>query len=151
MGNATRCPICNRFGNKDLGGYCKACYPKRPKEEPIELCTRCGLRQATRVNDEYEGCVPYPLCDECYMDRFGHLPESDFEKGKEPACVQCGEPAFKMADNGYPYCLRHFRDRTMQPIDPAREHFKEDYDMGGHPFWTDEFEIVKDNFDMEDR
>jgi len=85
------------------------------------------------------------------MDRFGHLPESDFEKGKEPACVQCGEPAFKMADNGYPYCLRHFRDRTMQPIDPAREHFKEDYDMGGHPFWTDEFEIVKDNFDMEDR
>ena len=27
----TRCPVCNRFGSKSLGGYCKTCKPEGPK------------------------------------------------------------------------------------------------------------------------
>jgi len=26
-----RCPRCNRYGNKDLGGYCQSCKTKRRK------------------------------------------------------------------------------------------------------------------------
>jgi len=26
MSERVRCPKCNRYGNKDLDGYCKACY-----------------------------------------------------------------------------------------------------------------------------
>ena len=150
MGNATRCPACNKFGTKDLGGYCKKCY--KPdldvKEEPTVMCSRCG-EPSTRVNDEYEGCVAYPLCDVCYIDRFGDILQGDFQERNAPACVQCGEPAFKIADNNYPYCLRHYRDRMEAPIDPTRKHFREDFDIGNKPFWDDEFKIVKDNFDME--
>lgn len=32
MGNTqVRCPVCNRFGRKSLGGYCKAHVPDKPK------------------------------------------------------------------------------------------------------------------------
>jgi len=147
--DAIRCPKCNRFGTKDLGGYCKACYEEPViQEEKITPCSRCG-EPATRVNDEYEGCVPYDLCDSCYIDRFGFLPESDFPEGSAPACIQCGATALKIADNNQPYCLRHYRDRMIPPIDPIRDEFVADFAVSDQPFWDDKFKIVKNEFDVE--
>jgi len=148
-GNRVRCPMCNRFGSKELQGYCKQCYPLKPKEKPIELCSKCGLQPATRVNDEYNGCVPYPLCDECYIDKFGYILETDWPDGNAPQCIQCNQPAYKIAPNNQPYCLRHYRDQVEPPVNPMRKHFKEDFDLNDKLFWDDKFKIVKDDFDME--
>lgn len=48
-GNHVRCPGCGRFGSKELGGYCKACYEKlqtedKEKAEVVveEICAVCG-------------------------------------------------------------------------------------------------------------
>ncbi len=38
MGNDTRCPRCNRFGDSDLNNYCKACDLDRFKDELNSLC-----------------------------------------------------------------------------------------------------------------
>lgn len=150
-GNATRCPKCNRFGSRDLGGYCKKCHreisEEIPQAEPITTCIRCG-KPASRINDEYPGCVPYSLCDECYIDKFGFILEPDFQEGNGPPCVQCGESAFKM-DRDNPYCLRHFRDRNEEPISPEREHFIAEFGLSDKPFITENFDIVKDKFDIE--
>jgi hypothetical protein len=27
MGTSERCPVCNRWGSRKLGGYCKNCHP----------------------------------------------------------------------------------------------------------------------------
>jgi len=119
-----------------------------PKTEVIATCTRCG-QPATKVNDEYKGCVPYPLCDEHYIDKFGFILESDFQPGSEPACVQCGEPAFKIDRNNHPYCLRHYRDRNEEPVEPVRDHFVAEFGISDKPFITETFDIVKDKFDVE--
>ena len=152
-GNAIRCPKCNRFGSNDLGGYCKKCYAQITlpvvEVKPVvpEGCTKCG-KAASRVNDEYIGCVPYPLCEACYIDKFGFALKTDFPLGNEPPCVQCGEPAFKMErDNAY--CLRHFRDRNEDFVDPERKHFRAEFGLGDKPFITEDFSIVKDKFGVE--
>jgi len=150
-GNAVRCPKCNRFGSNDLGGYCKKCHgeitEEAPKAEPTATCTRCG-KPASRINDEYKGCVPYALCDNCYIEKFGFILASDFHPGSAPTCVQCGEPAFKIHRED-PYCLRHYRDRNEEPIEPVREHFVSEFGITDKPFITETFDVVKDKFDME--
>jgi len=31
-----RCPTCNRFGSKSLGGYCKSCKPEGKPQEFVK-------------------------------------------------------------------------------------------------------------------
>lgn len=115
---------------------------------PIEHCVKCG-KPGDRANDEYPGCVPYSLCNACYTDKFGWILESDFPEGSEPECVQCGDPAFKIDRNNHPYCLRHFRERNEDSVNPEREHFREEFGISDKPFITETFDIVKDKFDVE--
>jgi hypothetical protein len=80
------------------------------EKHPIP-CEVCG-DPAEKVNDEYEGCVPYPLCDFHYGQRNGipNLEEDFFEYGE--ICEQCGEKPFKYDPvNGHPYCRKHYEER----------------------------------------
>jgi len=79
-----------------------------------DKCEVCA-EPATRRNNEYEGCVPYPLCEKCYKRKCG-IPNLDPDfLDVRPAvlCCQCGKVAFKKDPiNGHPYCRPHFEDRV---------------------------------------
>jgi len=74
-------------------------------------CEICG-KSASKVNDEYPGCVVYPLCDYHYNIRHGiaNMKVDVFEFGV--VCAQCGEKPSKFDPiNGHPYCQKHYEDR----------------------------------------
>jgi len=50
-----RCPTCNKFGSRSLGGYCKVCQPKEKSDKHInqEMYFGYGFHKGSFIKDDY--------------------------------------------------------------------------------------------------